>query len=197
MTMIAARTATATRKPTQKRDRGLRPSLPASLALAFPSVIFDDPKIRWPKCQNTTLPPDPSRARARCRACGLCACPGWDSNPHAPEGQDLLRVPCLPFHHPGPSMVPRRLALLDADPLDVDRLGRGPRRGPSGLDLLDHILALRNPAEDRVEAVQVLGLAGGDEELAPVGVLARVGHGQEERLVELQTVHDLGLELVP
>jgi hypothetical protein len=60
---------------------------------------------------------------------------------------------------------------------DLDRLG-GLVAGLllDILDLADHIHSLQHLTEDDMAAIQPRGHDGGDEELATIGVLARVGH---------------------
>mmetsp|Transcript_8227 Transcript_8227/g.23432 ORF Transcript_8227/g.23432 Transcript_8227/m.23432 type:complete len:254 (-) Transcript_8227:1069-1830(-) len=58
--------------------------------------------------------------------------------------------------------------------------------GLRALDLPHDVHALHDLAEDDVLVVEVRRLGGGDEELAAVGVLAGVGHGQQPRLVVLE-----------
>lgn len=88
---------------------------------------------------------------------------------------------------------------------DLDSLGwliAG--RGLGALDLLDNLIALQDLAEDDVLAIEppcvhvsgvrqclnrggnLRGHDGGDEELRSVGVLARVGHGEEALLGVLE-----------
>ena len=62
---------------------------------------------------------------------------------------------------------------------DHDLLACLARLGSKRLDLLDHVHAPADLAEDHVLPVQPLGLGGAEEELAPVGVGAGVGHGED------------------
>ena len=62
---------------------------------------------------------------------------------------------------------------------DGDGLGRLARVGAESLDGLDDVHTLNDFTEDDVPAVEPAGDDGGDEELAAVGVLASVGHGED------------------
>ena len=46
--------------------------------------------------------------------------------------------------------------------------------------------SIDDPAEDHMLAIKEVALGGGDEELAPIGVLPAVGHREQARLVVLQ-----------
>ena len=39
-------------------------------------------------------------------------CPGWDSNPHALNGQEILSLSCLPFHHLGIEIENKRISVV-------------------------------------------------------------------------------------
>src|SRR6185312_7900408 len=52
-------------------------------------------------------------------------------------------------------------------------------------DLLDHVIALGDLAEDGVFAGQPAGVGDGDEELRAIGVGAGVGHGELARFFEV------------
>merc|ERR1719345_265328 len=60
----------------------------------------------------------------------------------------------------------------------LDGGGGGAALATDGLHLLDHVHALGHLAEDAVLAVEEVRLGRTDEELAAVGVGARVGHRQ-------------------
>lgn len=55
-----------------------------------------------------------------------------------------------------------------------------------GLDALDNVHSFDNLSENNVLAIQPRGGHSGDEELRAIGVLARVGHGEEARARVLQ-----------
>jgi hypothetical protein len=54
------------------------------------------------------------------------------------------------------------------------------------LNLVNDLVALEDLSEDDVATVEPRGDDGGDEELAAIGVLARVGHGKEALLAVLE-----------
>jgi len=62
---------------------------------------------------------------------------------------------------------------------NLDRLGGLAGLGAELLDLLDDIHALGDLSKDNVLPIQPLRLGGAEEELAPVGVGASVGHGKD------------------
>jgi len=69
---------------------------------------------------------------------------------------------------------------------DLDLLAGLAGLGSNALDVLDDVLALDDLAEDDVLSVKPRAGNGGNEELGAVGVLAGVGHGEEERLGVLE-----------
>ena len=74
--------------------------------------------------------------------------------------------------------------LLDGHALDHDALGGRARAGADGVDRLDDVEPADDLAEERVERRQAHPVGAADhEELAAVGVGARVGHGQRPDLV--------------
>src|ERR1022692_4651402 len=93
--------------------------------------------------------------------------------------------------------VPGAVAAVDLDRLDdhvVDRTVVPARRRLA--DLVHHVAALNDLAEDGVPAVEVGGGHGGDEELRPVGPGTRVRHGQQVGPVEGEIRVELVGELV-
>ena len=78
----------------------------------------------------------------------------------------------------------RSVLLLDGDALDDDALFRRARAAADGVDLVDDVETGHDLAEERVERRQAHPVGAADhEELAAVGVRARVGHGQRADLV--------------
>src|SRR5215469_18622437 len=91
----------------------------------------------------------------------------------------------------------RRLVALDGDRLQHHV---GPRtvarHGLNPADLVDHVGAADNLAEDRVPAVEPRRGCHRDEELGAIGARSGVRHGQQVRLVEAQIGVDLVGELI-
>lgn len=54
------------------------------------------------------------------------------------------------------------------------------------LDRIDYVVALKNLPEHDMAAVEPRGDGGGDEELAAIGVFARVGHAEKPLLAVLE-----------
>ena len=78
--------------------------------------------------------------------------------------------------------------LLDRDLAgihDSDLLGRRARLIADSLDLLHEVLTLEHAPENHVTSVQPGRLHGGEEKLRAVRARARVGHGEEKRLLVL------------
>mmetsp|Transcript_6244 Transcript_6244/g.17876 ORF Transcript_6244/g.17876 Transcript_6244/m.17876 type:complete len:223 (-) Transcript_6244:3-671(-) len=82
-----------------------------------------------------------------------------------------------------PSLRREGVALHDAAVLDEGRGAHPPTARALGLQLLHHVHAFDDLAEDDVLPIEVPRGRRGDEELGPVGVWAGVGHAQEPGLV--------------
>merc|ERR1711862_33455 len=110
---------------------------------------------------------------------------GPSSNP------SRARHECRMWSEEEPNSGPRSLGELAAV-LDHHRL-----RGPAGLgahrlDLLHHIHALGDRAEDDVLAIQPRSLRRAEEELGSVGVGASIGHRQDARASVLELERLIG-----
>src|SRR4029453_17742762 len=118
------------------------------------------PRRGWP-------PRSGVHRRGRCGPSERCRGRGRRSPPPRPPG-----TPPAGRAWPG-------LVLLDGEPLDPDRLGRGVAalaadRDPG--DLVDHLAAVDHLAEDRVVGLEALGVVlEVDEELAAARVGTAVG----------------------